>query len=55
MNATTKVEHRIVEISYKRNVVVCACGASMPAREGRAWNQHRIAVGLPPKSPGAYV
>jgi len=40
-------EHVIAEISYRKNRLVCACGARMKAAGGVDWLEHRNRYILP--------
>lgn len=48
--------HRIAELSYRLNRLICTCGAVMAARpDGEAWREHRRDVGLRSKSIGGTI
>ena len=51
VNATRQqAAHRIAEISYSQDRLVCTCGASMRAEGAKDYPEHRQTVGVRPLS-----
>lgn len=44
--------HRILEVSYSQDRLVCTCGVVMRAQHGMDWRAHRLAVGETVKTLG---
>lgn len=51
---TNATAHRILEVVYRDNRLVCTCGEVMAAADAMAWREHRLAVGLRTESVGQF-
>lgn len=49
-DGTDGLTHRIADLSYREDRLVCTCSAVMTARHATAWADHRRSLGLPAKS-----